>query len=132
MISLKQWGKKKIRSDLYRDKFWLSRKYNNEEKSTYEIAGICNVHPTTICNWLRRFGIEIRPKNSKEKLTARFSVDLPIFLVNNIKKYCRKKNILTSEFFKRMIIDYLIEKENVNIFDLKRTPKKLPGEYLDD
>lgn len=39
---------------------WLREQYENQQKTTYEIAEELNVGRTTVCDWLKRHGITIR------------------------------------------------------------------------
>ena len=45
---------------LYQDREWLYKKYINERLTTLKISLLCGVHPTTICNWLKKYNITIR------------------------------------------------------------------------
>jgi len=53
----------------YRNKEWLEKKYIKEEKPGTEIAEICDVHSTTIYNWLKKFGIPINLRLNRIELT---------------------------------------------------------------
>jgi len=51
-------------NDTYQDEDWLRARYDGGGMSTTEIAEICDTCAKTICNWLERFGIEIRGAGS--------------------------------------------------------------------
>jgi DNA-binding transcriptional MerR regulator len=51
---------------LYQDETWLSDKYNNEKKSTTEIANICGVSQTTVRYWMDKHGIERRSQTEAQ------------------------------------------------------------------
>jgi len=44
----------------YQDRNWLYQKYIEEEQSSFTIAKLCNIHPATICRYLRKFYIPRR------------------------------------------------------------------------
>lgn len=45
---------------LYRNKKWLHVEYNLHHKTIVEIAAFCDTSPSTIKNWMYRFGIQSR------------------------------------------------------------------------
>lgn len=45
------------------DREWLYQRYVVENKSTYEIAPLCDVHSTTVWQWLRRHDIALRDRD---------------------------------------------------------------------
>jgi len=47
---------------LYKNKDWLNQKYINEKLSTYKIAKLIKVAPTTIWKWIKIFNIKMRSK----------------------------------------------------------------------
>jgi transposase len=52
----------------YRDKEWLYEEYWGNEKSTREIAKICDCHNSTISTWLARHDIETRSEKETPDL----------------------------------------------------------------
>ncbi|WP_161605724.1 HNH endonuclease [Natrinema pallidum] len=42
------------------DPEWLREQYHDGEQSTYDIAAECGVTRPTVCNWMRRHGIQFR------------------------------------------------------------------------
>jgi len=48
----------------YQDREWLREKYVDEKLFGTEIAEMCDVHYTTIYNWLRKFDIEVRGRGT--------------------------------------------------------------------
>lgn len=44
----------------YQNKEWLNDQYWNKRKSQTQIAKVCNIHQTTIQNWMKRLGIQAR------------------------------------------------------------------------
>lgn len=64
----------------YRNKEWLKEKYVDERMHGTKIAEICDVHSTTIYNWLRKFGIKVRPRGAHFSNFVELSEELLEFL----------------------------------------------------
>jgi len=64
----------------YRNKKWLKEKYVDERIHGTKIAEMCGVHSTTIYNWLRKFGIEVRPRGAHFSNFVELSDELLEFL----------------------------------------------------
>jgi recombination protein RecA len=50
------------------DKTTLIDLYITKRKTTYEIAEMCGVYRSTVCNWLEKYDIDINPKQRKYEL----------------------------------------------------------------
>lgn len=57
----------KTKERLYQDPHWLKEQYEVNGLSMAKIASICSVTPMAIQNWLRRHGIETRPRGYQPK-----------------------------------------------------------------
>jgi predicted DNA-binding protein YlxM (UPF0122 family) len=55
----------------YHNKEWLYNQYIINEKSTLEIAKICNVSKTPIIKWIKRFKIPMRSLSEARKLAIK-------------------------------------------------------------
>jgi len=64
----------------YRNKEWLKEKYVDERVHGTKIAKMCGVHSTTIYNWLRKFGIGVRPRGAHFSNFVELSDELLEFL----------------------------------------------------
>lgn len=53
---------------LYHDKVWLYQEYIEGQRTVYQMADECECDPTTICNWMARFGISRRSYSEASKL----------------------------------------------------------------
>lgn len=57
---------------MYKDETWLYEQYIDQEKSSKEIAELCNLRSsTTIKNWLHKFNIPIRSPSERQKVKYR-------------------------------------------------------------
>ena len=52
----------KTKDRLYQDPHWLKEQYIDKGLSMAAIADMCSVTPMAILNWLKKHGIETRPR----------------------------------------------------------------------
>lgn len=54
------------KSGKHTDKDWLLKQYKDKKLNLGEIAGKTNVTSSTISNWLKRFGVEVKPEGPRK------------------------------------------------------------------
>lgn len=92
----------------YRNKKWLERKRLKEGWSMEEIAFELGVSDSTICYWLKKFGIKSgRVRRGKTYVSVLFYV--PESIAIKVKQYCEKKEIERSEFIRKLIIERMLK-----------------------
>lgn len=53
-------------SEKYKNRDWLEKKYHEDELTQIEISNLCDTSTQTICNWMRRNGINARSRSERE------------------------------------------------------------------
>jgi len=92
----------------YKNKNWLHDNYIDINKSTLEIAKMCNVSNHTILRWLHRFDIELKPLGGwKHTQTAREKMSIARRAWLSDKRNCPNFGKHLSEECKRKISDSL-------------------------
>jgi|GEM_PF-3404173 len=56
---------------LYKNRNWLYQKYIVEQLSTPDIGKICNIHPSTIYVWLKKYRLETRSYSQSVKIARK-------------------------------------------------------------
>lgn len=83
------------RDKRYHNKKWLKKKYIDQDKSSYEIAEICDVSQTTISAWLGKHNIKTknigRPSQRIEKACKSCGKTFQVKPSRKNEEYCSQQ-----------------------------------------
>lgn len=93
---------------IYKNRFWLKRKYVDEGLSIRAIADMCGVAHRTIHYHLKKHGIDTRRKNAVKM--DRIYVYFPYYFLDSLREFSDLRDEPISLIARNALADYMLAK----------------------
>jgi hypothetical protein len=99
---------------LHRDREWLNHHYNTLRLSTYELARLAEVDPKTAWTWLKKYGLNTRPRAWDNRPNPTRMYQDPEWLRREYVDRCRSTAAIGADFgLQAQTISYWLKRHGI-------------------